>query len=330
MELPPLVVMAHLGLAMALLGALVAVAVRATPVQADPTTVEAQDDGSATLGRFRRLATSGVIAVYALILAGGYVRASGATWGCLGFPTCNGALLPFGANPATDIQLVHRFLAYAVSAHLIVVAARAWRMLPHHRAISWTAGVVVAWLVTQIAIGATMVSTGVPPVAQVLHVAGAAGLWLSVVALAVISYRISAHGVAPDGRAGAHRAPTDHASSRRSTFAAYLNLTKPRIIVLLLATTLAAMILAANGLPPLHTVLLTMLGGAFGAGAANAVNCCIDRDIDAVMKRTSSRAIPAGRVDPPAALRFGVGLAAMSFGILAVGVNLLAASLTIA
>src|SRR6185503_10446095 len=103
------------------------------------------------------------------------------------------------------------------------------------------------------------------------------------------------------------------------------NITKPRIIVLLLATTFAAMLLAANGMPPWHTILFTMVGGALGAGAANAVNCCIDRDIDALMKRTSVRAIPAGAVRPEDALRFGLVLAAASFVILTMWVNPLSA-----
>ena len=67
---------------------------------------------------------------------------------------------------------------------------------------------------------------------------------------------------------------------------AYVALTKPRIVELLLVTTLPAMILAAGGLPPLTTVLATMIGGSLAAGSANALNCYLDRDIDAVMRRT--------------------------------------------
>jgi protoheme IX farnesyltransferase len=118
-------------------------------------------------------------------------------------------------------------------------------------------------------------------------------------------------------------------SSIKSTFIAYLDLTKPRIILLLLATTLAAMLLAAKGLPPWSTVLITMLGGAMGAGAANAINCCIDRDIDARMKRTAHRSIPSGAVSPEHALRFGLVLAAASFVTLAAWVNVLSAVLTL-
>lgn len=111
--------------------------------------------------------------------------------------------------------------------------------------------------------------------------------------------------------------------------AAYLSLTKPRIISLVLVTTLGSMVLAGNGLPPVQLLVLTLVGGALGAGAANAVNCCLDRDIDAIMSRTASRAIPSGAVRPEHAMLFGLVLAAASFVILVLGVNLLAASLTL-
>jgi protoheme IX farnesyltransferase len=108
---------------------------------------------------------------------------------------------------------------------------------------------------------------------------------------------------------------------------AYVNLTKPRIIVLLLITTLGGMVIAARGLPPLDLIFWTMLGGAFAAGGANAINCYIDRDIDQLMHRTRRRALPAGRVPPRNALIFGVVLGALSFVVLATFANLLAAAL---
>jgi protoheme IX farnesyltransferase len=90
------------------------------------------------------------------------------------------------------------------------------------------------------------------------------------------------------------------------------------------------MLLAAGGLPPLHVLFLTLVGGALGAGGANAINCWFDRDIDSVMSRTASRAIPSGAVAPWQALAFGLLLGACSFLLLAVFVNVLAAALTLA
>jgi protoheme IX farnesyltransferase len=112
--------------------------------------------------------------------------------------------------------------------------------------------------------------------------------------------------------------------------AAYLQLVKPDIIVLLLITTVPAMVLAAGGMPPASLVLATLLGGTLGAAGANAINCYLDRDIDEVMARTRHRPLPAHRLRPEAALRFGTILVGASFVWLAATVNLLAAALTLA
>jgi heme o synthase len=110
----------------------------------------------------------------------------------------------------------------------------------------------------------------------------------------------------------------------------FIALTKPRVVLLLEATALAAMVMAARGWPGWGLVSATLLGGWLGAAGANAVNCWFDRDIDAAMGRTHRRPIPAGRVEPRTALTFGCTLAAASFVLLSATVNLLAASLTMA
>jgi protoheme IX farnesyltransferase len=109
---------------------------------------------------------------------------------------------------------------------------------------------------------------------------------------------------------------------------AYLNLTKPRIIVLLLITTFCGMVIAARGLPDPGLILATMVGGAFAAGGANAINCYIDRDIDVLMYRTRRRSVPTGRVEPSRALVFGVALGALAFATFGLFVNLTAAALS--
>ena len=110
---------------------------------------------------------------------------------------------------------------------------------------------------------------------------------------------------------------------------AYVALTKPRIIELLLITTVPAMLLADRGLPSLWLVAVVVVGGALAAGAANAFNCYIDRDIDQIMKRTSRRPLPAHTVSPHAALVFGFALTAISFALMAVFTNWLATALTL-
>src|SRR6266849_3158768 len=113
----------------------------------------------------------------------------------------------------------------------------------------------------------------------------------------------------------------------KNTLVAYVNLTKPRIIVLLLITTLGGMIIAARGLPSFGLILATMVGGTLAAGGANAINCYIDRDIDLLMHRSRRRSLPSGRVPPRNALIYGVVLGALSFAILAIFANLLTAAL---
>jgi heme o synthase len=116
----------------------------------------------------------------------------------------------------------------------------------------------------------------------------------------------------------------------RRRLGAYIALTKPRIIELLLVTTLPAMILAAGGLPPGGTVLATLVGGTLAAASANALNCYIDRDIDAVMRRTGRRPLARKEVTPWAALVFGLVLGVLAVLTMGLATNWFAAALTLA
>ena len=112
--------------------------------------------------------------------------------------------------------------------------------------------------------------------------------------------------------------------------AAYLALTKPRIIELLLITAVPSMVLAAGGWPGWWLVINTLLGGTLSAGGANALNNWFDRDIDEVMRRTRRRPLPRHRIEPVAALRFGVALGVAGFVWLWVFTTLLAAVISTA
>jgi protoheme IX farnesyltransferase len=114
-----------------------------------------------------------------------------------------------------------------------------------------------------------------------------------------------------------------------TTIAAYVALTKPRIIELLLVTTLPVMFLAARGLPSLGLVVATLLGGTLAAGSANSLNCYFDRDIDERMRRTRRRPLPAHRVSPHAALVFGAVLGVVATLWLGLAVNWLSAALAL-
>jgi heme o synthase len=116
-------------------------------------------------------------------------------------------------------------------------------------------------------------------------------------------------------------------SRARQLIADYVELTKPKVQSLLLLTTVTTMEVA--GSPSVSKIALTCAGGYLSAGGAGAVNHYWDRDIDAQMARTATRPIPAGRIAPRAALAFGIALAAASFVLLSLTVNVLAASLAL-
>ena len=117
--------------------------------------------------------------------------------------------------------------------------------------------------------------------------------------------------------------------ANRSKAGAYLALTKPRIIELLLVTTLPTMVVAAKGVPGGWLILATLVGGTLAAGGANAINMVVDRDIDRLMQRTAGRPLVTGELTPRAALTFAIGLEVVAFVELAVFVNLLSASLAL-
>jgi protoheme IX farnesyltransferase len=110
---------------------------------------------------------------------------------------------------------------------------------------------------------------------------------------------------------------------------AYVALTKPRIIELLLITTLPTMIVAQRGLPPVWLMMATLLGGALAAGGANAINMVVDRDIDKLMHRTRKRPLVTGAVTPRNALIFAITLEVVAFVELWAWVNLLSAALAV-
>jgi protoheme IX farnesyltransferase len=115
-----------------------------------------------------------------------------------------------------------------------------------------------------------------------------------------------------------------------TNFRNYISLTKPRIIVLLLITTVPAMVVAEHGWPSTWLVIATVIGGSLSAGGANAINCWYDRDIDAVMRRTQSRPLVTGAIEPARGLAFGVALGAIAFVFLWVTTTFAAAALALA
>ena len=109
----------------------------------------------------------------------------------------------------------------------------------------------------------------------------------------------------------------------------YIDLTKPKIIILLLITALGGLFLATEGIPNILIMLVVLIGGSLGAGGANAINHYLDRDIDEKMGRTKERPVVSGQITPKHALIFGISLNVLAFIVLWQGANLLSAILTI-
>jgi protoheme IX farnesyltransferase len=314
LELPAMIVLAHLATAMALLAAVCVTAVAA---------IVPRSDGPADRGSVW-LAPAAAAGTFLLILSGSLVVGSGASGACGAWPLCGGGFsLTFDGYPA--IQLLHRGLA-AVIGVLIVVSL--FVLLNRHRAqraVRATVALTLAALAFQVAVGAAVVTLHLPAPLRGLHLALASAVWAGIVVLAVIADRLPAAGesVGVTGDVRQARRPS------REVVLDYVSLAKPRIIPLLLITALGGMMMAERGWPSTGLVALTLLGGALAAAGAGAINCWIDRDLDREMFRTRRRPLPDGRIAPSHALLFGIALGLAAFLLLAFWVNVLAATLAI-
>ncbi|MDQ3448056.1 MAG: heme o synthase, partial [Chloroflexota bacterium] len=291
--------------------------------------------------------------VYALLLFGSHVTATGAALVYLDWPFFQGELLPlFAADPAVAALQMSHFLHRLVAAIVAVVVGWAfivvWRAARRDRVSGMAgaqgrqvllglAGTAAALYGVQVIVGALQIFTRLAPWAVALHLALGALIWALVAAATMIAYyeARTTPGRLP-GEGGRQTETGDQPgtidgprSTWRERVNAYIALTKPRIIELLLVTTVPAMVLAARGIPPLDLVFWTLLGGTLAAGSANAINCYLDRDIDLLMSRTRKRPLPAHRVAPEDALVFGLALSVLAFAVLAFLVNLVAAFLTL-
>jgi protoheme IX farnesyltransferase len=267
-----------------------------------------------------------------LLLFGSNVTAADAALVFPDWPLMGGAVIP----PLTDVttaHVLHRWVAVVVGLIVAAIWVVAWRTRRGDRAVFGLATVVAVLYPIQALIGGLQVLTRLEPWTQTLHVALGAAIWAAITALTLVSYYGARTVVVagPDtGRADGERSP-----ALRDTVTAYVALTKPRIIELLLVTTVPAMVLAARDVPGMEVtswtwlVVWTLVGGTLAAGSANAINQYLDRDIDELMTRTRRRPLPAHRVEPEQALLFGIGLGVVSLALLAWFVNLVAAFLTL-
>jgi heme o synthase len=301
----PVSVMLHWAVAMALLAVLTSVATLAIlappPRERVPRSVDPALAALVTTAAF----------AFAAMCLGAYVSSSNAGLACLSLPGCDGSV--FGRSSDQVAQMSHRLVAALFAMAAVVAAFLAWRTGSARVRAFALAG--VALVTVQVGLGAANVAWSLPSALREAHAANAGVAFLLFVVAAVLA--------AVDG-------PHAVAARVRGTLADYYGLTKPRIIVLLLITTLAAMLMAAHGIPPLGLTLATLVGGALAAASGGAFNCVIDRDIDRLMRRTMARPVATGRISPSAATVFACGLGVVSFAIFYLLVNPLAAWLSLA
>jgi protoheme IX farnesyltransferase len=223
------------------------------------------------------------------------------------------------------LQLAHRTMAVVVGTLVVITWLAARRSQRAHPTVTRLAGYAAGLVAVQIGLGVTNVANRLSALTVVPHLAVGALLWGTMVALWLHADRFAG----TDARDPAEPEPAPARTARQSA-RAYFLLTKPRIIELLLVTTVPTMFIAARGVPSPWLMAATLVGGTLSAASANVLNCYLDRDIDALMRRTARRPLPAHRVDPADALRFGLVLGVTGFVWLWTFVNLLSAVLATA
>jgi heme o synthase len=270
--------------------------------------------------RFARLAMLGAGLTYAQMLVGSTVTGHEAG---LAYPA--GVLVPNLDISAAQLQFAHRLLATLVGITVIGIYLRARVTQRAHPTVTRLAGYGAGLVLVQIALGVANVANRLSALTVVPHLAVGSLLWGTMFALVLHADRFA--GTTEHDQA--EPAPVATRTTRES-LSTYFLLTKPRIIELLLITTVPTMFLAKRGIPSPWLILTTLFGGSLSAASANVINCYLDRDIDERMRRTRRRPLPAHQVAPTDALRFGLVLGVAGFVWLWATVNLLSACLATA
>jgi heme o synthase len=321
-RLPPTDVALHLAAGYALLGVLAAVPLLLTLPTAD-TSLDNKPTGRAR-SSFATLAGL----VFFTLITGGIVSGQGAALACgTTWPLCNGGLLPNG-GPLVFAQWAHRTLSVLLLVHAVMTTGRVLRAnVQADGLIRRSARWVQFGFLAQVVLGIALVLSERAAVIAALHSALGALTWLASLILAIAAARLPLALPEPVRKTPA-KAKAE-VPVWRQKLGAYVALTKPRVISLLLLTTIAAMFITPAGAPKWQLVLWTFLGGFCMAGAANAVNMWYDSDIDKTMGRTKLRPIPSGLITPNQALAFGFGMFALSLTIFTLFVNVAAAALAV-
>ncbi len=249
-------------------------------------------------------------------------------------------MIPNSTDLETYINWFHRFFALITGLVLAYTTVVAWRSKDRQHSAWITAALMLSFFVIQAAIGGAVVLSQIHLVWRGLHLALAAATWTAAIVLVVLAVRSGQTQPADllqtdrasstrsvDGAPAVSESPLTRQMTRKQIIGAYVKLSKPWVVALLLVTTFAAMLIAQKGLPPLPLVFFTLLGGALSAGGASAINSYIDRDIDGFMSRTKNRPVVTQRIPADNALAYGIAAGVASFVILALAANVLAAVL---
>jgi heme o synthase len=219
-------------------------------------------------------------------------------------------------TPARTSHVIHQIAAAIAGFFVFLVYQAAWRDYRHHLVVLPLATMYGVVFAGQIFVGA-MEATNPSRHLSVLHSLTAITVWI----LAGTLYL--------NRRPSKEDAYTQHQYSDSHSAKDFLILTKPWIVALLLITTLTGLVMGYQGPPPFPTLFWTLLGGALAAGGSSALNQYIDSELDKHMQRTANRPLAAGRLTKAEGLAFGLALCVASYYILAVLVNLLAATLSL-
>ena len=322
-ELEAWTVVAHLGLGMLFAATLIVLTVHLN--------VARTGSGHPTSRRWLGFAALGV---YAQLLLGSWVTGRGAGLAFTDWPLYGGRLVPdFDGREDAALQFAHRTWAYVLAVVVLLAARHARRAYPAGSVASRFATVASALVFVQIAIGVLNIASRLHAAVVTAHLATATLIWGALVAAWMASRRTAARPATGDGAAATvvphAEVPEGRAVGVKASVSAYVALTKPRIIELLLVTTVPTMIVAERGLPSPWLMLATVIGGSLAAGGANAINMVVDRDIDKLMARTATRPLVTGAMTPRAALIFALVLEVLAFVWLTALVNLLSAVLAV-
>lgn len=245
-------------------------------------------------------------------------------------------LHPAMAGRYLETDRVYQGLLLLNSLLVALLLWQTWRARSHDRLLMSVAGLTGGLLLAHVSTEVVALFLVLPPSADGLHLITLTGLWCVLVAMSVLSLRrpvpplplLDEATIKPQASRNPETEATEAMAKQPSLVADYISLTKPRVLSLLLLTTLASMFITGEGSPSFSLILWTLLGGYLAAGGAGAINCAFDSDIDLLMGRTGRRPVPSGRISRHNALLFGLVLSLLAFVVLATFTTLLAAALS--